>query len=33
MLLTFLSGLAINGSFAAFFSTVVPFSIFPLIVL
>lgn len=33
LLLTFLSGLAINGSFAAVFSTIVPFSIFPLIVL
>ncbi|CCG85523.1 YijD family membrane protein [Erwinia piriflorinigrans] len=33
LLLTFLTGLAINGSFAALFSSIVPFSVFPLIVL
>lgn len=33
LLLAFIAGLSINGSFAALFSTVVPFSIFPLIAL
>lgn len=31
--LAFIAGLAINGTFAALFSSVVPFSIFPLITL
>ncbi|WP_455820463.1 YijD family membrane protein [Pseudomonas cerasi] len=33
LLLTFLTGLSINGSFSVLFSTVVPFSVFPLIAL
>ncbi|MFK8258744.1 YijD family membrane protein [Erwinia sp. AnSW2-5] len=33
LLLTFLTGLSINGSFSVLFSAVVPFSIFPLIAL
>lgn len=33
LLLTFLTGLSLNGSFAVLFSAVVPFSIFPLIAL
>lgn len=33
LLLTFLTGLSINGSFSALFSAVVPFSVFPLIAL
>lgn len=33
LLLTFLTGLSINGSFSAMFSAVVPFSVFPLIAL
>ena len=33
LLLAFITGLAINGSFSALFSTFVPFSIFPLIAL
>lgn len=33
LLLTFLTGLSINGSFSALFSGVVPFSVFPLIAL
>ncbi|WP_410012685.1 YijD family membrane protein [Sodalis sp. RH24] len=31
LLLALIAGLSINGSFAALFSTIVPFSIFPLI--
>ena len=33
LLLAFITGLAINGSFSVLFSTFVPFSIFPLIAL
>ncbi|WP_455815023.1 YijD family membrane protein [Pseudomonas graminis] len=33
LLLTFLTGLSINGSFSVLFSAVVPFSVFPLIAL
>ncbi|WP_067709439.1 MULTISPECIES: YijD family membrane protein [unclassified Erwinia] len=33
LLLAFLSGLAINGTFSVLFSSLVPFSIFPLITL
>jgi len=33
LLLAFITGLAINGTFSALFSSVVPFSIFPLIAL
>lgn len=33
LLLSFITGLAINGSFSALFSSFVPFSIFPLIAL
>lgn len=33
LVLAFVAGLAINGAFAALFSSVVPFSIFPLITL
>lgn len=33
LVLAFIAGLSINGSFAALFSSVVPFSIFPLIAL
>lgn len=33
LLLTFLTGLSMNGSFSVLFSAVVPFSVFPLIAL
>ncbi|MCV9879899.1 YijD family membrane protein [Brenneria izbisi] len=33
LLLALVAGLSVNGSFAALFSTIVPFSIFPLIAL
>ncbi|MCS3609419.1 YijD family membrane protein [Erwinia rhapontici] len=33
LLLTFLTGLSINGSFSVLFSAMVPFSVFPLIAL
>jgi len=33
LLLTFITGLSINGTFSALFSSLVPFSVFPLIAL
>ncbi|MCX8959213.1 YijD family membrane protein [Erwinia psidii] len=33
LLLAFLTGLSINGTFSVFFSTLVPFSVFPMIAL